>query len=133
MGTGEYFFSVESVSEIIFLPEVQVYTSHSLSLSPTKILRNFTKSSREKPCNCDFRLIFLAANLYYFVIQCFRCPSIFLPIQSACSINKIIFLSWSCTLSMIMFIDTALSPSYCFGLSPRRNSFRFKSDQISFY
>lgn len=37
------------------------------------------------------------------------------------------------TASVIMFIDMTLSLSHCFDLSARRNSFRFKPDQISFY
>lgn len=36
------------------------------------------------------------------------------------------------TASVIMFIDMTLSLSHCFDLSARRNSFRFKPDQISF-
>ena len=89
------FSSVEIMSEERFLPEVQVYTSHSLSPLRAEISGNLTKFSREKLYNCNFRLIFLAADLSYFVFQCSRCSSIFLVIQSVYSINKTIFLSWA--------------------------------------
>lgn len=125
------YFSFKRVSDVIFLPEVQVYTLLSLQQSPAKTSRNFTKSSREKPYNCAIRFFSLAANLYYFVIQCIDVPGYFCSFSLLIRLAKLFSLLGH-RVRVIMFIDIALWLSYCFHLSARRNvvSVQIRSNQF---
>lgn len=124
------FFDVESLGSLMFLPEVQVHTP--LLFHPRKSHETLRKVRAKNHTTAIFVLF---SSQQIFIISLFSVvvvPIHFCLFSLLTRLAKL-FSSLGHTVSVIMFIDTALSPSFCFGLSARRNSFRFKSDQISFY
>lgn len=73
----------------------------------------------------------LAANLYYFVIQCIDVPGYFCSFSLLIRLAKLFSLLGH-RVRVIMFIDIALWLSYCFHLSARRNvvSVQIRSNQF---